>query len=141
MIDKLMNGVYFLENHDFDANNRLRPLPEDKGKYGILLMFSYNCPHCSGIKPEYVELMKELKNAKVRFYAINGTGKNHEDFPSRASEMKLMTRAREIVKPFQFRGFPSVFLINPEGDVVAEFEEERTKQGLLKFLRDNKIDL
>lgn len=131
-----MDGVYFLEDIDFDANNRLIPLPEDKEKYGIVLTFAHWCHNCHGIKPEYVKLMNELNanNDKVRFYALNGTGPRGEK-PARDTETSLMKRAKSIFQPFEFRGFPSVFLIDPNGDVIAEFEDERNADGLRRFLQ------
>lgn len=140
MSNNELDGIYFLEHCDFDANNRLIPLPEDVGTYGLVLVFAHWCGNCKYIKPEFRKLLDQVKG-KVRLYALNGTG-NRGDNPSLESEQQLMKRWSSIVKPkCEFRGFPSVYLFSPQGDVIGEFNDERKAEHLMKFLRTHIKDL
>lgn len=132
-----MDDVYFLEDCDVNSDLRIVPLPQDQGKFSVVLLFAHWCHNCTGIKPEYQSLAAPLSD-KVRFYAVNGTG-NRGDSPSNASEQALMKRIPEMVKPFKFRGFPSVFLFDKEGSCIAEFDGERTAQGLMLWLKKNQV--
>lgn len=139
--DPDMDGMYFLEQCDFDSSNRLMSLPEDRNKYGIILVFAYWCHNCAGIKPEYKILKDRLsKSNKIQFYVMNGTGPKNER-PSRPSEQQLMRRATDIFDPLAFRGFPGVYLFDPSGKPVKEFNGPRTADGMYNFLKTYIKDL
>lgn len=134
-------GIYFLEDCDFTADNRLIPLPEDTGKFGLVLVFAHWCGNCKFIKPEFGKLLSMIPQKKVRLYALNGTG-DRGDNPSGPAEQALMKRWSSIVEPtVKFRGFPSVYLFSPAGNVIAEFEGERKAETLLQFVMNHIKDL
>jgi thiol-disulfide isomerase/thioredoxin len=135
-----MDGIYHLEHHDFTVDNKLKPLPQDQGKHHLVLTFAYWCPNCHGMRAEFKKLHKQFPG--VRFYAVNGTGKRGEAHEiSRDSEQQLMKRWKSIVQPFQFRGFPSMYLFGKDGKVVAEFQGPRTVDGIRQFLQTQIKDL
>lgn len=136
-----LDGVYFLEDFDFSADNLLLPLREDAGKHGLVLVFAHWCGNCKTIKPEYRKLLSDPELAKkVRLYAVDGTGKRG-DQPSRETEQQLMKRWEDIVAPMEFRGFPSVYLFGPNGKAMAEFDGQRTAEHLMQFLKKQIKDL
>lgn len=131
--DTNMDGIIFVEDHDF-AGNKFKCLPEDRDKHHLILVFAYWCPNCHGMRSLFRQLHQQIPG--VRFYLVNGTGKRGEPhLQSKDSEAALMKRWKDIVQPKQFRGFPSMYLFDPQGNMKAEFEAQRTVEGIQKFLQ------
>lgn len=133
-----LEGIYHLEDKDVSPDGRILPLPDDQGKYALVLVFAYWCHNCSGIKPEFVKLLPRVGN-RVRLYAVNGTGTRYDGdkaiLNSNESEQALMKRISTLHSGF--RGFPTVLLCDTNGKTVKEFEGPRTADAMFQFLQQN----
>lgn len=99
------------------------------GKHPIFVKFYMDgCPHCENMKQDWVDLENELLN--------NYTGD--------LTIMSVNARALNTLKsPLtnEVNGFPTIFLVERNGTKGRDFEGERTKDDMLKFLLENSNDV
>lgn len=95
------------------------------GKHPIFVKFYMDgCPHCENMKQDWIELENELlKNydGELTIMSVNARALNNLRTPLTSS----------------IRGFPTIFMINKDGSKGLEFEGDRTKDTMLKFLLSN----
>lgn len=89
-----------------------------EGRKTLLLLHMERCPHC-------VELMPEWK----KFTKMNDT--------SIQTKSVEMNEDKSLVKKYDVEGFPTILLLNSNGDKIKTYEGPRTAEGLLEFCRQN----
>tara|TARA_Y100001970_G_scaffold225459_1_gene278395 strand:- start:57 stop:494 length:438 start_codon:yes stop_codon:yes gene_type:complete len=89
-----------------------------EGQKELLMLHMDGCPHCVRLMPEWDAFTKE-----------NNTG-----IKTRAIERK---EDPGLVQKHNVRGFPSILLLGPEGEKLKTYEGPRTKDGLLRFCKNN----
>lgn len=99
------------------------------GKHPIFVKFYMDgCPHCENMKQDWIDLENELLN--------NYTGD--------LTVMSVNARALNTLKsPLtdKVNGFPTIFMIERNGTKGRDFQGERIKQDMLKFVLDNSKDV
>ena len=109
------------KNFDFgnliwlDDTNATSEIKKYKALY--ITFYSPYCQHCLEFLPEYVKIAKyaEEQNLAVKFAKID------------------ITKAYNITEDFTIQNIPTIFLIYNNSNY--RYEGERTKEGLLKFLK------
>ena len=111
---------------------KINILPENEklfynevGKRPVFVKFYMDgCPHCENMKPAWIDLENELMQKYQGDFTIM-------DVNARA----LNTLKSPIIQYVE--GFPSIFIIKKDGSKGLDFEGERTKDDMLKFVLDN----
>ena len=100
---------------------------EDQLREGKTLVMFYAdwCGHCQKIKPIWDESAKEINesasNSGVKLIKVN-CGKPNEN-----------ESHKQIMQKYEIQGFPTIKLFE-DGEVVQDFDGNRTKEGIRKFL-------
>lgn len=95
------------------------------GKHPIFAKFYMDgCPHCENMKQEWVDLENELLN--------NYSG----DLTIMSVNARVLDRLRSPLSR-HVNGFPTIFMIKRDGTKGLDFNGERTKDDMLKFILDN----
>ena len=79
------------------------------------------CPHCQRAKPAINNLKNNAPN-NVNVEVVNEKDSN----------------AKELMKKYNIRGFPTILLIKADGTVV-EFEQRMTDDNLNTFVQNNAV--
>ena len=102
---------------------------EEIGKHPIFVKFYMDgCPHCENMKQDWTDMGNDLlKNYQgdLTVMSVNARTLNNLKSP--------------LVK--SVNGFPSIFIIKRDGLKGPDFEGERTKDDMLKFVLDNVKDI
>lgn len=131
MSDPTLSDLLFLEDFDFTEDGKLIPLPEDKGKVGLIFVYATWCPNCTPCKSEFASLKDKINKKTTQLYVINGSGSSGDE-PTRKSEQALLKKLKTIFP--EFRGFPSFLVVDRSGKVIKKHEGERTAEALLKTI-------
>jgi thiol-disulfide isomerase/thioredoxin len=110
MSDKLINSTSVKPN-----------LTPAKGECVVALFYADWCPHCVNFKPHFKKAMSSLN------------GKTGKDGKKMRLEMVDCDADKNISKKYDVSGYPTVKLINDDGQQV-EYGGERTYEGLRKYL-------
>ena len=85
-----------------------------KGRKALLLLHMEGCPHCVKLMPEW-----------DKFTEMNDT--------SIATKSVEKDEDRSLVKRYGVEGFPTILLVDSNGDKIKTYNGPRTSQGLLDF--------
>jgi len=89
-----------------------------KGRKALLLLHMEGCPHCVKLMPEW-----------DKFTEMNDT--------SIATKSVEKDEDRSLVKRYGVEGFPTILLVDSNGDKIKTYNGPRTSQGLLDFCHKN----
>ena len=89
-----------------------------KGRKELLLLHMEGCPHCVKLMPEW-DTFKEINNTPITTKAVE----KDED--------------RSLVKRYGVEGFPTILLLDSNGNKLKTYNGPRTSQGLLNFCQQN----
>ena len=89
-----------------------------KGRKELLLLHMEGCPHCVKLLPEWDNFTK--------MNDTNITTKSVERNDDQA-----------LVKRYGVKGFPTILLLDENGDKLKTYDGPRTVQGLLDFCHQN----
>ena len=89
-----------------------------KGRKELLLLHMEGCPHCVKLLPEWDNFTK--------MNDTNITTKSVERNDDQA-----------LVKRYGAKGFPTILLLDENGDKLKTYDGPRTVQGLLDFCHQN----
>lgn len=78
------------------------------------------CPHCKNAKPA-IENLKKNSPSNVNVEVVNEKDSN----------------AKELMKKYNIRGFPTILLVTKDG--VVEFEQRVTEENLNSFVQNNAV--
>ena len=82
----------------------------------ILLLHMKGCPHCTKFMPEWSKFVSE-NNTGIKTRVVE-----RQENPA-------------LIKKYNVTGFPTVILIDSNGDKVEEYKGSRTAAGLLSFCK------
>ena len=123
----LLLGLYFLYsrylNEGFEVKAESFEDEISSNKKSLVMFYADWCGHCKKLKPTWDELSKEVnenESSGVKMVKVNCGD------PNKNEKHKL------IMKKYDIAGYPTIKLI--EGDKVSEYEGQRTKEGIMKFL-------
>lgn len=126
--DDQFYGVLHLEDHDFNDDGTLKPLPAPyNNKPVVVMVFATWCGPCKMTKPEYKKL-KEMLGDSVVVAAINGSGED-----TLPSEQRLMNKAKTIFP--DFRGFPHIAVFDRNGKVAQTHSGKRSAEAIAETVR------
>lgn len=111
-------GCPYLEDQDFDSQGVLLT------KHTVVLFFWKSCGHCRAIKPLFE--LACAKNSEL-FAVVEHDGE-------RPSERALTARLTTVIPGF--RGFPAICKYDNSGNLVAQWEGDRSAspENVTKFL-------
>ena len=89
-----------------------------KGRKALLLLHMEGCPHCVKLMPEW-----------GKFTEMNDT--------SIATKSVEKDEDKSLVKRYGVEGFPTILLVDANGDKIKTYNGPRTSQGLLDFCHQN----
>jgi len=93
----------------------------------VAFMMGQGCGHCTQFKPIFEEASKMYKE-------MSGKSK---DYPPNLRFLRLLqTTAPKTISHYKIQGFPTVFFFN-RGRFIKEFNDERSPQSLLEFIKQN----
>ena len=106
---------------DASANNRQ-----------ILLVISGSdwCPPCKKLEKQVLSHKDFKKIASQSLVLVKA------DFPRKAQKPEIKKQAQEVVRRYPYDGFPTVYLLGPDGKVLDKkvgFADESVKSFLKKF--------
>jgi thiol-disulfide isomerase/thioredoxin len=88
------------------------------GQKELVLVHMEGCPHCVTLLPKWANAAKE----------------NKTDINMRSVEMNEGD-GPELCKKHDISGFPSILLLGGDGEKLEDYNGERTKDGILGFLK------
>jgi len=115
-------NINFLEDFDFDDNNKLIPsLGNDKSFF--IFIFAEWCGHCKTASPEIAKLAANMPE-NIVMCCIDSSGKKD-------SEKQLSKRLGSIFKGF--RGFPHMCVFK-NGELLKNYEGKRKAEAIMEML-------
>jgi len=117
--------------HDLNGKPASLEKHVGKGKWTLVMFWAVHCPICERNKPEINAFAEKHqgKDAEVVGIVIDGLEKKAEieqklkqhplKFPNYVAELGLMAMNFEIAANEPFRGTPTYWLFNPQGELVA----------------------
>jgi thiol-disulfide isomerase/thioredoxin len=95
------------------------------GKHPIFVKFYMDgCPHCENMKQDWIDMENELLN----------------NYSGDLTLMSVNARALNTLKSpltSQVNGFPTIFIIKKDGSKGLDFQGDRNKDEMLKFILSN----
>lgn len=118
--------------------------PKDfRGKYVLLDFWATSCPHCiHDIRNVYIDLYREYGGEK---FEIIGIGDDHENRikkfikQNRIPWIMVSDSKRKIQESYRVKFYPGLYLINPEGIIIAkgnELYKDRLDMILKKYIME-----
>ena len=87
--------------------------------HGTVLVYSDQCFHCAAMKPQWEEMKRKLQRTPANIYEINSNDLPHINHP-----------IKNVVD-----GFPTILNLNNRN--ITPFNEERTVDNFIQFVREN----
>jgi len=94
-------------------------LEDVKNKKVLVLFYNTNCGHCKTLKPEWDKASEEMGDKMVAIDVTN------------ASDMAVKT----ITEKYKINSYPTMIVLD-NGNVVATYDGERTKDALVSYVKD-----
>ena len=91
----------------------------------FIIYFAHWCPHCMALTPELIKLDKFLSTNKDKL-----TGPVARVSDEHISELEVFN---------QPNGFPTIVVLDGNGEKKKDFNGSRTMEGFLTFLKNNGI--
>jgi len=91
----------------------------------FVIYFAHWCPHCMALTPELIKLDKFLSNNKEKL-----TGPVARISDEHISELEVFNKPN---------GFPTIVVLDGNGEKKKDFNGSRTMDGFLSFLTKNGI--
>ena len=89
-----------------------------EGRKSMLLLHMEGCPHCVELMPEWNKFTK-MNNTSIETKSVE------------------MNEDRSLVKKYDVDGFPTILLLNSNGDKIKTYDGPRNSEGLIDFCRQN----
>ena len=89
-----------------------------KGRKELLLLHMEGCPHCVKLLPEWDNFTK-MNDTSI----VTKSVERNDD--------------QALVKRYGVKGFPTILLLDENGDKLKTYNGPRTAQGLLDFCHEN----
>ena len=93
-------------------------LEDVKNKKVLVLFYNTECGHCKTLKPEWDKASEEMGDKMVAIDVTN------------ASDMAVKT----ITTKFKINSYPTMLVLD-NGNVVATYDGERTKDALVSYVQ------
>jgi thiol-disulfide isomerase/thioredoxin len=93
-------------------------LEDVKNKKVLVLFYNTDCGHCKTLKPEWDKAEEEMGDKMVAIDVTN------------ASDMAVKT----ITTKFKINSYPTMLVLD-NGNVVATYDGERTKDALVSYVQ------
>ncbi|KAF9959198.1 protein disulfide-isomerase precursor [Mortierella alpina] len=100
-----------------------KDIVEDQSKDVLIEYYAPWCGHCKNLAPTYEELGKLYEGSDITIAKIDATA---NDLPSDV--------------PFQIQGFPTIKLRKAGTSEYIDYEGNRSKEDLIKFIQDNAVN-
>lgn len=91
----------------------------------FVIYFAHWCPHCQALTPELIKLDKFLNENKDK---LNGSVARISD--EHIGELEVFNKPE---------GFPTIVVLDENGEKKKDFNGSRTMDGFLTFLKNNGI--
>ena len=122
------------DNYDFKVLKELTTKADiaefnKKAKSGngntFVIYFAHWCPHCQALTPELIKLDKYLDENK---HKLNGAVARVSD--EHVGELEVFNKPD---------GFPTIVVLDSNGEKMKDFKGARTMDGFLEFLKKNGV--
>ena len=113
LMDKYMapSFVPYIENNENMNDN-------ESGSKSLVFFHMNGCGHCDKFMPTWEEVKSEYSGA------ITLTDKESAS-------------ATSDIEKFKIKGFPSILLVDSNNNKIKEYNGDRSKSDVMKFLKDN----
>ena len=108
-------------NEGFQNNNN--KIAVGPGKCAIVFFYAEWCGHCKRFKPEWNKFKKKMNGKRV-----NGTI---------LVVMECSSEEEEKVQEYDVNGFPTLKLLDANGQEIKEFSGQRNTNSLVEFVNNN----
>jgi len=113
LMDKYMapSFVPYIENNENMNDN-------ESGSKSLVFFYMNGCGHCDKFMPTWEEVKSEYSGA------ITLTDKESAS-------------ATSDIEKFKIKGFPAILLVDSNNNKIKEYNGDRSKSDVMKFLKDN----
>tara|TARA_B110000971_G_C19885080_1_gene442590 strand:+ start:440 stop:898 length:459 start_codon:yes stop_codon:yes gene_type:complete len=113
LMDKYMapSFVPYIENNENMNDN-------ESGSKSLIFFHMNGCGHCDKFMPTWEEVKSEYSGAIT------------------LTEKESASATSDIEK-FKIKGFPSILLVDSNNNKIKEYNGDRSKSDVMKFLKDN----
>jgi thiol-disulfide isomerase/thioredoxin len=113
----------------------------DKKPYTLLIFWSATCPHCLHAMPKIQKLMKNRKDFNVVAIGLESEkypwSSEHQYYPEFIHGLKLQKWDNPIVKLYHLHATPTFFVLNKQGEIIAEPYEVKDLESFVKQMKNN----
>ena len=103
--------VPYIENNENMNDN-------ESGSKSLVFFYMNGCGHCDKFMPTWEEVKSEYSGA------ITLTDKESAS-------------ATSDIEKFKIKGFPAILLVDSNNNKIKEYNGDRSKSDVMKFLKDN----
>jgi thiol-disulfide isomerase/thioredoxin len=113
LMDKYMapSFVPYIENNENMNDN-------ESGSKSLVFFYMNGCGHCDKFMPTWEEVKSEYSGAIT------------------LTEKESASATSDIEK-FKIKGFPAILLVDSNNNKIKEYNGDRSKPDVMKFLKDN----
>jgi thiol-disulfide isomerase/thioredoxin len=91
----------------------------------FIIYFAHWCPHCQALTPELIKLDEFLLKNKTKL--VGNVARISDEHIDQLDVFKMPN------------GFPTIVILDGNGDKTKDYNGKRTMEGFLKFLEENAI--